>query len=256
MSAMDDPKIEVYPTPDAVAEAAAGHVLAAANRRLEEGGHFTLALAGGSTPERLYRLLAGDPWRAKIDWANTLVFFGDERCVPPDHPDSNYAMAKATLLDRVPVPGDNVYRMKGELDPADAARQYDEQLADIFGDAGGVDLCLLGMGDDGHTASLFPHTAALDAPDGRLCVANRVDKLDADRLTMTADFINRSAEVMFLVTGEKKAPALEQVLYGDVDPREYPSALVRPSPGRLRFLLDADAAGMAADDDDEGEVGQ
>jgi 6-phosphogluconolactonase len=248
---MPEPKIEVHANPAAVAEAAAGHIVAASSRRLEEGGPFTLCLAGGSTPKLLYELLATEPWRSKIDWATTLIFFGDERCVPPDHADSNYAMAKAALLDHVPLPGDNVYRMKGELPPSEAAVQYDAMLSDLWGDIDtgkGFDICLLGMGDDAHTASLFPHTAALDAPAGKLCVANHVPKLDVDRLTLTYEAINRSREVLFLVVGEKKAVALDQVLHGDGDPAEYPSMRIDPDIGTLRFLIDPPAAGMHADD--------
>src|SRR5699024_4642592 len=125
-------------------------------------GEFSVALAGGNTPKSLYELLAGDAFRDQIEWSKVSIYFGDERAVPPDHPDSNYAMARGALLSRVPIPEDNIHRMRGEIDPEDAAIEYGRVLKSTYGDHGGLDLVLLGMGDDGHTASLFPDTAALD----------------------------------------------------------------------------------------------
>lgn len=242
---MSTPKLEVLPTPADVAQAGAQRIVDACARALEQQETFTLCLAGGSTPKATYELLATPEWSTRVEWARVEVFFGDERTVPPDDPDSNYGMAKAALLDHVPIPGDNIYRMKGELDPEEAAAAYDELLEDRFGDAaaGGLDLLLLGMGDDGHTLSLFPHTAALDEADRR-CVANFVPKLNTWRITLTAGFANRSAETVALITGDKKAPALIQVLEGESDPKEFPIKLIDPDLGRLIYLLDASAAEM------------
>jgi len=248
----DMPKIEVRPTPEQVAEAAAEKVVAAAKLALGAQETFSLCLAGGSTPKALYEQLADNAWRGDIEWNRIEVFFGDERCVPPDHADSNYKMAKDALLEHVPIPGDNVYRMKGELDPHEAAAAYDALLAEKFGETGddaGIDLLLLGMGDDAHTLSLFPGTEALALTDpaGPRCVANRVDKLDAWRLTLTPGFANRSREVLGLVTGEKKAAALQHVLEGEDAPQQFPTQLIRPIFGRFVILADA-----AATDMDEG----
>ena len=240
------PTIRVLPDPPAVARAAADLVVEHARRAHDVQDTFALCLAGGSTPRAAYELLASDEYRPKIEWNRVEIFFGDERCVPPGHSDSNYRMAKLALLDHVPIPGDNVYRMKGELDPRDAAAEYDAMLGDKFaggeGDAG-VDLMLLGMGDDGHTLSLFPGTDALDETEAA-CVANRVDELDAWRITMTAPFADRSGHVAALITGANKAAVLAEALEGEGDPRRLPIRLVAPGPYRLTYLLDAAAAGM------------
>lgn len=242
MSTAQQPSIQVLPTPQAVAEAAARRVVEAAQRALDAKETFTVALAGGSTPKAAYELLAREPLRSQIDWARVEVFFGDERCVPPESADSNYRMAHDALLAHVPIPGDNVYRMHGESDPNQAAVEYGKMLKDRFGD-GGMDLVLLGMGDDGHTASLFPDTEAIGEAHHR-CVANFVPKLRTWRITLSAPFINRSAEVLVLVTGEGKAKRVAEVLEGVPDPQRLPIQLIRPVHGTLTWLLDAAAAGM------------
>ena len=239
---MSLPKLEVRPTADAVAHQAASTIVTAAAAAIDGSGKFTLCLAGGSTPKMTYELLAGDEFRGKIEWAKVHIFFGDERPVGPDHADSNYAMAKAALLDHVGIPVGQIYRMKGEDDPEAAAKSYGEMLKGEFGD-GGFDLLLMGMGDDGHTLSLFPHTSALAELEHR-CVANPVEKLGQTRITITAPFANRSENVMAIITGENKAKALEAVLDDSSDPNEYPIKLIDPGPQRLVYLLDAAAAGM------------
>jgi 6-phosphogluconolactonase len=246
------PKIEVKPTPADVAMAAAEKIVHAASLALAAQDTFTLALAGGSTPKATYELLASDEFKKRIEWNRVEIFFGDERTVGPDHDDSNYRMAKKALLSRVPIPGDNIYRMKGELDPAEAAAAYDAMLADKFGtdgDAAGFDLLMVGMGDDAHTLSLFPETDALQHTDpaGVRCVANHVPKLDTWRLTVTAGFANRSREILALVAGEKKTAALTQVLEGDDQPAKYPTQLLRPTMGRFYMYVDAAATGMNAE---------
>ena len=240
-----DPEIKVVPDAVEVAHEAAERVIAAANRAADEGRTFSVAFAGGSTPKALYELLATESYKSRVDWARVEVFFGDERAVPPDHKDSNYRMAREALLSKVHIPGDNVYRMAGERDPNIAAREYGQMLKEKFGEAG-LDLILLGMGDDGHTASLFPDTAALDEAKHR-CVANFVPKLNTWRLTLTAPFINRARDVMIIVSGAGKAARLREVLEGAADPRRLPVQLIRPAEGRLTWIVDAAAAGMAGE---------
>ncbi|MEM8875859.1 MAG: 6-phosphogluconolactonase [Planctomycetota bacterium] len=235
------PSIQVHPDPATVARHAVTRVAELLAQAIELGGTGSLCLAGGSTPKAMYELFAkGD---VPVDWSKVHVFFGDERTVPPDHADSNYRMAKQAFLDAIDIPATNVHRMRGEADPEEAAGEYDALLRGHFGDDRGMDVMLLGMGDDGHTASLFPHTTALDVTD-RLCVSNRVDKLDTTRITLTVPFINRSGQTLVLVTGENKTQVLDTVLTGEADPREHPILLINPPAGTLHFSMDTAAAGM------------
>lgn len=236
------PKLEVRPTSASVAEQAATTIIAAGAAAIEDKDRFHLCLAGGSTPKATYELLAGEDFAGKLDWSKVHFYFGDERNVGPDHDDSNYRMAKLAMLDALQIPEANVHRMKGEDDPEAAAKAYGLMLRDTFGETG-FDLLLLGMGDDGHTLSLFPYTAALDEQEHR-CVANHVEKLDTTRITITAWFANRSENVMALITGENKADPLEQVLDDKTDPKQYPIKFIDPGEGRLIYVLDAAAAGM------------
>ena len=191
---------------------AAERIIDAAERAVREKDSFSLALSGGHTPQGLYELLASKPYRPRIDWTKLDLFFGDERCVPPDSDQSNFRMANDAMISKVPIPAARVHRMRGEIDPQAAAKEYGELLKAKFGD-GGLDMILLGMGDDGHTASLFPHTAALGETKHR-CVANHVEKLNTWRITMTAPFINRAAAVMIIAAGKDKAARLHEVLEG------------------------------------------
>lgn len=242
------PAVRVFPTAKELVEEVAERIISAARASAAEGQMFSLFLSGGSTPKALYERLASKEFADRIDWRGVELYFGDERCVPPDDERSNYHMAKQSLIDRVPIPPDNVYRMKGELDPETAAREYGQMLKERFLDDG-PDVLLLGMGDDGHTASLFPGTAALDEQKHR-CVANHVpyDYIPAGtnwRITLTFPFINRSKEVFALVTGDSKAQRLSQVLEGtDAAARALPIRRVNPSSGRLTWFLDVAAAGM------------
>jgi 6-phosphogluconolactonase len=174
------------------------------------------------------------------------VFFGDERCVPPDHKESNYRMAEQALLSKVPIPGDNVYRMRGEIDPNEAAREYGLTLKEMFGGEGGLDLVLLGMGDDGHTLSLFPGTAAVGEREHRV-VANYAEKSTTGkswRITMTAPFVNRARHVLVAVTGAGKTARVKEVLEGPREPDRLPIQLIQPTNGTITWLLDSGAAGM------------
>jgi 6-phosphogluconolactonase len=244
------PRIKVFPDPAAVAHEAAEFVVQLADESIALTGRFTVALAGGSTPDAMYKLLTGEPYRSRVDWAKVEVYFGDERCVPPDHAESNYRMAKEALLSKVPIPGDNVYRMRGEEPEHNlAAKEYGQMLKEKFGDDGGLDLCLLGMGDDGHTASLFPGTEAVHEQKHRV-VAHFVEKSTTGRswrLTLTAPFINRCRDVLVLVTGAKKAARVAEVLEGPRDPDRLPIQLIDPMSGRYTWMMDTAAAGMASE---------
>jgi 6-phosphogluconolactonase len=234
------PEIKVVVDPQSVAMTAAGRIVDAAESAIEMRGKFSLVLAGGSTPKLLYSLLANEPLRSYIDWTKVHVFFGDERCVPPEDPQSNYRMARESLLMKVTVPGDNVYRIRGEIDPQEAAKEYGETLKEFFAD-GGPDLTLLGVGEDGHTASLFPDTQALKETKHR-CVANFVPRHNAWRVTMSVPFLNLSQEVLILVTGHAKGARVAEALEGPPD--ALPVQLISPVSGRLAWIMDAAAAGM------------
>jgi 6-phosphogluconolactonase len=229
-----------------VSRDAAQEVALLAGKAIAAGGRFTMALSGGSTPRRLYEILAEPPFREQIDWRRVELFWGDERCVPPDHPDSNYRMTKLALLDKVGVPAANVHRLAGERkDLAAAASEYQVEIAKVFGQVAegappSFDLVLLGMGPDGHTASLFPHTAALKETT-RWVAVNHVPKFNADRLTLTRPILNRAACVMFLIAGDDKAEPLSEVLEGPPDPERLPSQLIQPA-GTLVWLIDRAAA--------------
>jgi 6-phosphogluconolactonase len=244
MTQTREPELKVFDDPEQVARAAAARIAELARESVESRGAFSLALAGGSTPRRVYELLAGDEFRGSFDWPSVHVFFGDERAVPPDHADSNFRMADESLLSRVPVPARNVHRIEGLGDAAANASAYESELRGLFGDDADwprLDLVLLGMGDDGHTASLFPHTAALD--ERRAWVAaNWVEKLGAWRVTLTAPAVNAARHVLFLVGGAGKAERLREVLKGERDPARLPSQLIRPHDGTLEWFVDRAAA--------------
>lgn len=233
--------LEVYKDKQELAEAAAQDFIERASAAIDESGRFAVALAGGSTPEMTYAMLSTEEYAKEVDWSNVHVFFGDERSVPPDDEDSNYRMANEALLSHV-SPG-SVHRMNGELHPDEAAMQYEEELREFFDTPGRTpefDLIQLGIGDDGHTASLFPNTPALDVTD-RWVAQNPVPKLETVRITLTLPVLNAAKSVSFLVAGEGKAEALERVLEGDGDPHEYPSKFVQPA-GELNWMVDRAAA--------------
>lgn len=230
-----------------VSKAAAEEFVRLAKSACAARGRFTVAMAGGSTPRLLYQLLAEAPYRSQVDWGRVEFFWGDERAVPPDHADSNYGMARAALLQKVAPPAAHIHRMEAERSDRDAAASdYQASLAKVLGiPADGsppaLDLVLLGMGPDGHTASLFPHTTAL-AETRRWVVANHVPKLNADRLTMTYAMLNRAANVLFLVAGADKADMLPQVLEGPAEHDRLPSQKIQSTAGVLTWLVDAAAA--------------
>jgi 6-phosphogluconolactonase len=238
--------VQVYPDAATLTHAAAEHFVARAAEAVTARGRFTITLSGGSTPRSTYTLLASDEYAPRVDWSRVHVFWGDERCVPPDHPDSNYRTAHEALLRHVPIPTGNVHRIHGELEPERAAREYERALLTVFGASPGgppprFDLVLLGMGDDGHTASLFPGTAAVHEGE-RWVVAHLVPKLSAWRVTLTPAVINAAAHATFLVSGAAKAERLREVLKGPHRPDVLPAQIVNPTGGQLLWLVDAAAA--------------
>lgn len=230
--------------PELSAQAAAEFVRQA-NERSATAGRFVVALSGGSTPRALYSLLAGAEFQSQVPWDRVHFFWGDERCVPPDHPDSNYRMAFETLLSKAPVPEENIHRIEAELAPEAAAAGYERTIRDFFRLSGAdwprFDLIFLGLGDDGHTASLFPGSEALNERH-RLVVAAYNEKLKSHRVTLTLPVLNRAANIFFLVAGEGKAAVLRDVFSGSTGSRDLPAQQIAPKNGRLVWFLDEAAA--------------
>ncbi|MHB8845738.1 MAG: 6-phosphogluconolactonase [Nitrospirota bacterium] len=221
--------------------AAAGLVAAACRDAIVKQGRFTMALSGGNTPQGLYRLLAEAPYRDQIDWAESHFFWADERSVPPDHQDSNFRLASDLLLSRVPVPRNNVHRIRGESGPEAAANAYDNELRTFFrASLPAFDLVLLGMGPDGHTASLFPSHPAVDES-SRLAVPVMDGPAGHQRITMTLPVLVHASMVLFLVTGQAKAGAVTKVLEQG-NPGRFPAGLVSARSSRVQWLLDCAAA--------------
>ncbi len=234
-----------HPNIESIAEEAARRWIEIAGQAVDERGMFRIALSGGSTPKILYHLMASEPWCDQAPWAQTHIFWGDERRVPPSHPDSNYRMAFEALLDQVPVPSNQIYRMPdGGLAKSDA-RDYTNILSRHF-DLGRrewprFDLVLLGMGTDGHTASIFPGTRAVSDLDSMVIVYT-VPQLKVERITLSLPVINHAHHILFMVAGEDKADTLAAVLEGDFQPSKYPSQAVKPVDGTLTWLVDKAAA--------------
>jgi 6-phosphogluconolactonase len=235
-------EIVVLPDPEALAREAAQCFAELAREAAASRGRFSAALSGGSSPGRLYKLLAGEPYRTRIPWDQVHLFWGDERCVPPGDPGSNYHLAEGTLISQVPIPPENVHRMRGELEPGAAAQAYDRELQEFFcGPRPRFDLVLLGLGEDGHTASLFPDSPILAEVEHLVApaVALYQDR-PAQRMTLTLPAINTARQVLFLVSGSAKAQIVQAVLE---DPTgQLPAQCIRPTAGRLIWLLDAAAA--------------
>jgi 6-phosphogluconolactonase len=245
MGAMEA-EVQVFEDADALAEGAARAIGDVACRAVRERGRFMIALAGGATPRLTYTRLARSPWIDTLPWDRTWIFFGDERGVPPDHPDSNYRMAEETLLGKVPVPAGQVLRMAGErADLDEAAADYARALAAAFGTRRGelprFDLILLGMGIDGHTASLFPGSPVLKEVFRPVVAVHAAAAVIPQRLTLTYPVLNHAAHVVFLVAGAEKARAVKAVLR---DGAHLPAGLVRPTAGRLLWMLDRPAAAL------------
>lgn len=237
--------IAVYPDTNTLSQQAAQFIVRLANESIVTRGRFSIALSGGSTPKVLYGLLGSEPYRDQIDWSKVDIFWSDERCVPPDSADSNYRMAREVLLSRVPLSPQQVHRMPADQPDRDAAAQaYTHEMRQSFGtgDIPHFDLIQLGMGPEGHTASLFPHQSSLHEQQ-RLVMYVNVPKPPPPRLTFTPPILNAARHVLFLVTGAEKADAVQAVLEGDYNPEEYPAQIVRPASGEVVWMLDEAAAG-------------
>jgi len=238
-------EIRVLTTPQELSEVAAEELVRCAKESVNERGRYTIALSGGTTPKNLFNLLATNA-RSVLPWDRTFFFWGDERHVPPTDPESNYRMAEDTMLSKIPVAAGNVFRIPAENpDAAAAAEAYEQTLRKFFqlkpGEVPVFDLIILGMGPDGHTASLFPNSPGLQEK-SRLVIANWVEKLKTSRLTLTLPVLNAARCVVFLVSGTDKAAILRTVLEEDAPPEQYPSKLIKPQNGRLIWLLDRAAA--------------
>jgi 6-phosphogluconolactonase len=245
-------EIFVLKNADAIAKCAAVEISRLAEEAVARSGRFSIALAGGSTPKLLYTMLATDAsLRDKLPWDKMHLFFGDERHVGPDDAQSNFKMANDSMLSKVPVKPGQIYRIKAEYPDAEqAAREYEQVLRDQFqlkpGELPRFDLFLTGMGDEGHTLSLFPGTKGLHATD-RLVVSNWIGKLDTHRVTITASVANNAREIIFMVAGKSKAPALKSVLEGPYEPEQLPSQLLRPVNGKVLWLVDEEAGSLLSD---------
>lgn len=242
---MDQPDfmMEIYANSKELAWAAALRFAGLAEQFVREFGKFTVVLSGGSTPRAMLSLLAQKPFADSLPWSSIYFFWGDERCVPPDHADSNFRMAAEALLNKIALPPENIFRIPAEdEDHNRAAENYSMTLRQALNsEAPQFDLVFLGMGADGHTASLFPGTGALQIAD-QIAVPNFVEKLNAWRITLTANTINQARNIIFLVSGEDKASTLKEVLEGEFQPQIYPSQLIAPVNGELLWMLDESAS--------------
>jgi len=250
-------KYYVEPDPDALARRAAHHFVEMASEAVGASGRARIAISGGNTPKEAFQLLA-DPngeFRSRMPWSKLDLFWVDERCVPPDNAESNYRMTREALLDHVPLQPHQIHRIEGELEPVVAAARYESALRNTFRLEGAewprFDLVALGMGPDGHTASLFPHTAGLHEMT-RLAIANHVPQMNTWRVTLTWPVINHASSVFFLIAGADKAEILNQVLTGPRDVERLPSQLIWPVSGILTLILDKAAAALLPATDGEG----
>jgi 6-phosphogluconolactonase len=250
-------KYYVEPDPAALACRAAQYFVEMAGEAVEAHGRARIAISGGATPKAAFELLADPslPWRTRMPWPELDLYWVDERCVSPDDPASNYRMTREALLDHVPLRPEQIHRIEGELDPEAAAARYESDLRSSFRLEGAetprFDLIALGIGNDGHTASLFPNTAALREI-SRLVIANQVPQKDAWRITLAWPVINHARSVFFLAAGEEKAAILREVLTGPLDPERLPSQLIWPVSGILTFILDKAAAAYLPPANDDG----
>jgi 6-phosphogluconolactonase len=250
----------VLPTAAATAHAAAQLFTDAAVKAVQARGLVRIAISGGTTPKAMFALLAdpAQPFLKQVPWDKLDLYWVDERCVPPDNAESNYRMTNETLLSKVPLAAERIHRMEGELEPEIAAARYESTIRNTFKLEGAetptFDLILLGMGDDGHTASLFPHTEALNEM-SHIVVPNHVPQKDTWRITLTWPVINQGREVAFLIEGAAKAQVLHDVLLGPYQPETYPSQIIRPASGQLTLLLDAAAAAKLPPPDDSNATG-
>lgn len=243
--------VEIFQTTAALNRAAAEFIISKASEAIAARGRFSISLSGGQTPQNLYSLLAEPFYCEQIQWKKTFIFWGDERCVPLDDERNNAYQARSILLDKVDLPLSNIHFMPVNLSPEEAARTYEQELKDFFGDEPiRFDIMLLGLGENGHTASLFPHTKVIDEQAEGVRelyveeenMSARPGHSDGFRVTMTAPLINRSHHILFLVTGEKKAGILKKILTASYQPEHFPAQLIKPDDGTLNWFVDHKAA--------------
>jgi 6-phosphogluconolactonase len=242
---MEPRDVRLYPDAAAVAEAAAEHLIALASDALAQCERFCLVLSGGATPRALYARLARPEVAGRVDWSRVHLFWGDERCVPTDHPESNYRMVWDVWLRHAAIPAENIHRIRGEMPPPEAAAEYERELRAFFAPEPlpRFDLVLLGMGEDGHTASLFPASPALHERH-QWAMAVETRKPSPWRVTLTPPAINAAAHVVFLVTGAAKAERLREVLHGPREPGRLPAQIIEPASCSLTWMVDAAAGSL------------
>jgi 6-phosphogluconolactonase len=239
---MNAKNIEIFADVELLYEAAASRIIALAKNAAALRKRFVISLSGGKTPEQLFKLLVDSPFSERMPWKNTFIFWGDERCVPLDNERNNAHQAKVVLLNKVPIPFNNIHRIPVNLPPVQAAQVYQQMLQVFFGDKDYCfDLILLGLGENGHTASLFPNTPVLNATEAEIQEVYIVEE-KMFRITMTAPLINQAKHILFLVTGEKKATVLKTIIKGAYDPHQYPAQLIKPIDGDLHWFVDTAAA--------------
>ena len=237
--------VNVSTTEGEVTHKTAELITQAAQAAVQARGAARIAISGGNTPKCVFELLTREPYVSRVPWSQLQLFWVDERCVGPEDKESNFGMTKKAMLDAVPLPTSNVHRMEGELDPELAASRYEAEIRNSFKLEGAqtptFDLILLGLGDDGHTASLFPHTEGLNEM-ARIVIANHVPQKDTWRMTLTWPVITQGRQVAFLIEGAAKADMVQTVFAGTYDPETWPSQLIRPASGQLTLMMDAAAA--------------
>ncbi len=236
--------MKVFPTPDDVGVASAEFIILLAREAIAAKGRFVISLSGGQTPDRLYALLAQSPWRQQIEWMKTFIFWGDERYVRFDDKRNNAHVAQSILLKRIDIPSSNIHFINVNLQPDEAAREYENDIRNFFGtEPPRFDLVLLGLGENGHTASLFPETKVIDEQaEGVRDIYVEEEKMF--RITMTAPLINQAHHILFLVTGKKKSEVLKNILTSSFQPHRYPAQLIKPRGGELQWFVDQEAASL------------
>jgi 6-phosphogluconolactonase len=234
--------IKVFDNADKLSKVAAELISDISNRAIEKRSNFSFVLSGGSSPKQTYKFLTQSPYKDEIPWNKTYFFWGDERFVPVDDPNNNYNMSKDIFLKKIPVPENHIFPIPTTGIPADCAIKYEEVVKNFFGSSiTTFDLILLGLGDNGHTASLFPHTEVL-TEEKRLVKEVFVKELDMFRITMTASLINKAKNILFLVFGKEKAEAVSKIIEGEYNPQNFPAQLIKPLDGTIRWFLDKAAA--------------
>lgn len=241
----DHSQVRIFPDLSELSREAAEFFTALCSDAVRQRKRFTAALSGGSTPRTLYQILASSDFKERIPWSSVHLFWGDERCVPPEHPDSNYRMAHEDLLSRITIPPENIHRMPGEAEPEHGAEIYEKELREFFKGSKipEFDMIILGLGTDGHTASLFPDSPALKEK-SRLVISDESPERNHPRLTLTLPVIHHARNILFLVAGREKERILAQVLDEKTDPDRIPARAVRPGRGKILWFTDEDAAGL------------